>query len=196
MQEPIDSIFDIDLFTPELREAVSKGEKAFNPAKLLLATIPVQADEDRVRSDVDTMNRSFIPMVNDNNMYVWEPGALRALFRGDKKPPELGSHPEDYEPEFLMFDAQLSQITRILGPPRDAELEEGFAALRKRPDGRSLGMIHDLLWQISAIVLGTRPLSQEEFEAIVGRLERSARTFGMGSTSRNMATSIDELFGD
>ena len=74
-------------------------------------------------------------------------------------------------------------------------MKEVFAILRRRPDGRSLGYLHDYMWQAAAWILGTRPLSQAEFEAIMGRLERSCRTFEIGPTSRNYAAMLHSTYG-
>ena len=81
----------------------------------------------------------------------------------------------------------------MFGPPRDEELADIFSTIRRRPDGKSTGFLHDFFWQVSALMLGTRELSEAEFTAIVGRQERSCRTFAMGSSSRNFATTISGL---
>src|SRR5437016_2101851 len=99
----------------------------------------------------------------------------------------LGDHPEAYGECFILMDLHLLEISRFFGDRRDAEMREIYSALRRRPDGRSLGFVHDYMWQEAALVLGTRPLSQAEFEAIMERLERSCRTFELGPTSRNYA---------
>jgi hypothetical protein len=41
--------------------------------------------------------------------------------------------------------------------------------------------------------VGSRPVSAAEFDAIFGRLARSARTFAMGPVSRNCSTVLREL---
>ena len=74
-------------------------------------------------------------------------------------------------------------------------MKEIYSALRRRPDGGSLGFVHDYMWQAAALVLGTRPLSQAEFEAIMARLERSCRTFEQGPTSRNYVASLRMTLG-
>ena len=45
-------------------------------------------------------------------------------------------------------------------------MEEIYSILRRRPDGKSLGFVHDCMWQAAALMLATRPLSQGEFEVI------------------------------
>ena len=47
----------------------------------------------------------------------------------------------------------------------------------------------------AALMLGARPLSQAEFEAIVGRLERSCRTFQMGPGSKNYVATLRSTIG-
>jgi hypothetical protein len=63
-------------------------------------------------------------------------------------------------------------------------MEGIYSMLRRRPDGRSLGAVHDFLWQVAALLLGTRRLSGAEFEALVGALERSTRKWAMRPVSR------------
>lgn len=57
--------------------------------------------------------------------------------------------------------------------------------MRRRPDGKSLGPLHDVVWQSAALVLGLRPWSEAEYAAVFGQLARSARHFRMGPSSRN-----------
>jgi hypothetical protein len=120
---------------------------------------------------------------------------LRALFRGDKQPPVLGDYPEAYNECFLLLDLHVLEISKFFGDRRDAEMREIYSALRRRPDGRSLGFVRDYMWQAAALVLGTRPLSQAEFEAIMARLERSCRTFEQSPTSRNYITALKTTLG-
>jgi len=64
-------------------------------------------------------------------------------------------------------------------------MEEIYSALRRRPDGRSLGPMHDFLWQVAALTLGMHEVSAAEFEAIFGQLERSVREWALRPVSRN-----------
>jgi hypothetical protein len=74
-------------------------------------------------------------------------------------------------------------------------MKEIYSWLRRRPDGKSLGFVHDYMWQAAALMLGLHVLSRKEFEAIMARLERSCRRFEMGSTSRNYAEAMMRLYG-
>ncbi len=139
--------------------------------------------------------RTWIPLCDGKNVATWEVDSLRSLFRGDQQPPVLGDYPEAYNESFLLLDIHTLEISRFFGDRRDAEMLEIYSALRRRPDGRSLGFVHDYLWQAAAWMLGARPLSQAEFEAIMARLERSCRTFQIGATSRNYVTSLRSTLG-
>jgi hypothetical protein len=121
--------------------------------------------------------------------------SLRALFRGDKQPPTLGDYPEAYNDVFMLLDLHALEFSRVFGDRRDAEMLEIYSNLRRRPDGKSLGPAHDYMWQAAALILGSRPLSQAEFEAIMGRLERSCRTFEMGPGSKNYVATIHGTLG-
>ena len=95
----------------------------------------------------------------------------------------------------MLLDLHALEISKFFGDRRDAEMREIYSALRRRPDGRSLGFVHDYIWQAAAFILGTRPLSQAEFEAIMARLERSCRTFELGPTSRNSIAALRTTLG-
>ena len=83
---------------------------------------------------------------------------------------------------------------RLGRPPTDAEMEEIYANLRRRPDGRSLGAAHDSVWQIAALTLGSFPLSAAEFDAIFTRLTRSVRNWKTGPTTRNYHAGMEKMF--
>jgi hypothetical protein len=67
--------------------------------------------------------------------------------------------------------------------------------LRRRPDGRSLNRIHDLVWQVSALLLASHILSEAEFEALIGALVRSTRKWGLRPVSRNYAAFLQGRLG-
>jgi hypothetical protein len=71
-------------------------------------------------------------------------------------------------------------------------MEEVFALLRRRPDGRGINRTHDFVWQVAALLLGTHVVSAAEFEALCSRLARSARTRAQRPVSRNYAAFLCE----
>lgn len=194
MQTPPETFFNAEDFAPELREIFA--QPPFDPRKTILVAAPIKnPDEHGGRFIPSESERNLIGLTDGKNFWDWEVDSLRALFRGDRRPPVLGDHPEAYNDSFILFDLHVLEISRFFGDRRDAEMREVFSLLRRRPDGRSQGFVHDYLWQAAALVLGTRPLSQAEFEAIMARLERSCRTFQMGPGSRNYVAALKSTFG-
>lgn len=192
MQKPPETFFNATEFIPDLRE--SFDGRPFDPKKMILAAIPIQ-DPDAHKGVIPAgTNRTSISLTDGKEFWFWETDSLRALFRGTKQPPVLGDYPEAYNDSFILFDLHVLEISKFFGDRRDSEMREVYAALRKRPDGPSRGFVHDYLWQAAAIVLGTRILSQAEFEAIMARLERSCRTFDTGPASRNYVAALRTTF--
>jgi hypothetical protein len=193
MQKPPETFFNVDEFVPDLRQVFE--QVPLNPRKFLLATIPVKNPEEHRGPVPAGMDRGLLSLTDGKEFWFWETDSLRALFRGDKQPPVLGDYPEAYNNSFMLFDLHALEISKVVGDRRDAEMREIYSTLRRRPDGRSLGFVHDYMWQAAALVLGTRPLSQAEFEAIMARLERSCRTFEQGAASRNYIAALRTTFG-
>jgi hypothetical protein len=125
---------------------------------------------------------------------TWEAPGLRDLFRGNAVPPSMERYPEEYVPCFAFYEQHFLTACQGLGDRTDQEMEEVYAMLRRRPDGKSMGVLHDFLWQVSALLLALRPLSAAEFEAVVGRLERSARTWALRPVSRNYIAAVRDMF--
>ncbi len=180
-------------FVPSLGRALD--QQPLNLNKVILAAMRV-GDLDLPRVVLPAgMERRALCLTDGKDYCSWETDTLQSLFRGDKQPPVLGDHPAAYMDSFALLELHALEISKIFGDRRDAEMKEIYSALRRRPDGRSLGFVHDYMWQAAALVLGTRPLSRAEFEAIMGRLERSCRTFEMGPTSRNYVTALRTTLG-
>jgi hypothetical protein len=94
----------------------------------------------------------------------------------------------EYTRVFFAIEKHVLTVFEVEGDRTDQEMETIFSALRRRPDGKNhLGPVHDFLWQVAALTLGMHPLSQAEFESIVGQLERSVRNWALRPVSRNYA---------
>lgn len=194
MQKPPETFFNAEDFAPELREIFA--QPPLDPRKTVLVAAAVKnPDEHGGRFIPAELERNLIALTDGKNVWDWEVDSLRTLFRGDRQPPVLGDYPEAYNDSFFLFDLHALEISRFFGDRRDAEMKEIYSMLRRRPDGRSQGFVHDYLWQAAALILGTRPLSQAEFEAIMSRLERSCRTFEQGPSSRNYIAALKSTFG-
>ncbi|HTG44168.1 MAG TPA: hypothetical protein VK633_06515 [Verrucomicrobiae bacterium] len=192
MPESNEAFFELNEFVPGLREVF--GKRLPDPAKNLQLAVPVKDPGKYPEATPAGTDRRDLAITNGAEYWTWSVTSLGELFRGDKEPPILGDYPAAYNDSFALLDAHVVEISRIFGDRRDKELEEIFSRLRRRPDGKSLGFAHDYMWQACALVLGTRVLSQREFEAIMARVELSCRRFGQGSTSRNYAQSLRSLF--
>lgn len=131
-------------------------------------------------------DRNVVPVSDTKEVVHWRAASLRELFRGDQPaPPNIERYPEEYVPLFYFVEAQIVTFCQALGDKSDQEFEEVFANLRRRPDGRSLGPLHDFVWQLAALLLGTWVVSAAEFEAVFGQLARSAQRWSMRPVSRN-----------
>jgi hypothetical protein len=193
MKEKPPIFFNLEDFTPSLRQAVE--ESSLDLKKLLRVAFPIKDPHQHPKPVVGWKGRHEIGVSDGVNACFWQADSLRALFRGSNQPPVLGDYPEAYNEVFMLLDIHALEFSRLFGDPRDAEMLEIYSSLRRRPDGKSMGLAHDYLWQAAALVLGTRPLSQAEFEAIMGRLERSCRTFEMSPASRNYITTLRNTLG-
>ncbi|MBN2506151.1 MAG: hypothetical protein JXQ71_05605 [Verrucomicrobia bacterium] len=166
-----------DNITPALREVVLLH--GLRPDKLSVV-LPVQgvlwACQDRHRVRISDTQKSA----------EWHAAALRELGRGDvQPPPHLDRFPPAYVPLFSFLERHVLRFCSVLGDKTDQEFEEAYSHLHRRPDGRSLGPLHDFLWQVSAVMLATRIVSLPEFEGVIGALLASARRWGLRPISRN-----------
>jgi hypothetical protein len=146
----------------------------------------------RVGLNVDPKRNPAIPdrtqvLVSDSSKSaVWNVPSVRALFRGDQTPPSFSDGPDDeYMPLFRLVEGHAVAFCDAVGDKTDGEFEEAYSNLRRRPDGKPLNPLHTYLWQAGALLAGTFAISAAEFDAIFGRLARSASTFRMGLVSRN-----------
>jgi hypothetical protein len=193
MPKPSEPFFKREDFVPSLRQAIER--EPLDLTKIMRAAIPVEDPKAHPVVVPAGIDRHTVFLTDGQASCLWETDSLRALFRGTRQPPVLGDYPEAYEDSFLLLDLHALEISEFFGDRRDDEMLEVYSSLRRRPDGRSLGFVHDYMWQAAAILLGTRPLSQAEYEAILGRLERSCRTFRHGPTSRNYIATLRTTIG-
>ena len=172
---------------PSLREVIdAKGLDAEN------LTVPLQADG---QGNIRVENRSTVPIFDGKKAASWTAPSLRALFRGSQTPPsDMDHYPPQYAPIFYFLENHVVTVCAARGDRTDHEMEQIYSTLRRRPDGRSLGEVHDFLWQVAALMLGRHRLSEAEFDAILGQLARSARKWAEGPTSRNYVEFLRQSF--
>ena len=178
MEEPANGDKPPLVLVPSLRDVITAH--GLDAGKL---TVPVEADnQGRIR----VKNRHSVPLHEGKEIVYWRVASLRGLFRGSQPPPAgMDRYPEKYCGHFFFIEKHLLTVCEEEGDRTDQEMEEIYSALRRRPDGRSLGPMHDFLWQVAALTLGMHEVSAAEFEAIFGQLERSVREWALRPVSRN-----------
>ena len=145
--------------------------------------------------DIQMQDKHSVLISDGEKMARWQVPALGELFRGNQTPPaDMDHYPEAYCPHFYFIENHVLTVCSAKGDRTDQELEEIYSMLRRRPDGRSLGAVQDFFWQVAALLLGTRVLSQAEFEALLGALERSTRKWGLRPVSRNYVAYLHRTF--
>ena len=127
----------------------------------------------------------------------WLIDSLAGLFRGDREPPEdMDHYPEEYVTDFYLIESAVLLVHEFTHEVTDEEYIRTYSLVRRRPEGRSEGLLHDAVYQAAAFFLGTTPRSAKEFEAVLLQLERSARHWKMGSSSRNYIGHLKTSFSD
>jgi hypothetical protein len=140
----------------------------------------------QVRLKEGILDHHHVFVISEQKAALWFVPSLRDLFRGDRIPPSFADGPDnDYAPLFLLVEVHAIEFCAQAGNKTDAEFEEAYNNLRRRPDGKPLSQLQDYLWQAAALLAGRHPISAAEFDAIFGRLARSARTLRDGYSSRN-----------
>ena len=175
-----------------LAEAVKAGNLELEDARLTVA-IEIEGEH-----TIRIPGRTKLGISDGEHIADWHVPSLRALFRGDRQPPNLDNPPEEYALFLFGIEEQVLMMASTTGrPATDDDIKEAFSTIRRRPDGRSLGVVHDVLWQATALSLGLRPTSEAEFRALMNRLELSARRWRQfpGSTAYSEFLR-DQLYGD
>jgi hypothetical protein len=166
------------VLVPSLRDVI-----AAHGLKARKLTVAVETDD---QGHIRVRDRHSVPLHDGGKLAHWPVASLRELFRGNRQPPAgIDPYPEEYCGHFFFIEEHLLTVCDAIGDRTDQEMEEIYSALRRRPDGRSLGPVHDFLRQVAALLLGRHELSQAEFEAIIGQLERSVRKWALRPVSRN-----------
>ena len=161
--------------------------------RLGISSLAVALSIDESNGTLAIEGRNPVLLFDGKKMAFWEVDSLRHLFRGDEQAPKevLSAYPMEFNHLFFEIERNLSLIVSESGlPPTDGEFLEIYSAMRRRPDGRSFGTLHDYVWMSAALMLGKYRCSESLYTAIMKRLEKSARTFKTGMSSRNYISCI------
>lgn len=112
---------------------------------------------------------------------------ISGLWTGDREPPDLsGGYPAEYIPFFLALEGHAARYCVESGRVViDREFERVYELLRRRPDGNDPEPVFRVRQAAARLYLSLHTTSRAEYEAVVRRLARSARTFSFGIVSRN-----------
>ena len=162
-----------------------------NPRKLTVAFV---ADG---QGNIRVCQKHSIPVTDGAKTAHWEVPALAELFRGNAIPPnDINHYPPDYFPHFFFMEKHFLALCDAGKDRTDQEMEDIYSALRRRPDGRSLGAVHDFMWQVAALLLGSHTVSAAEYHALLGALVRSTRQWALRPVSRNYVAYLRRTFQD
>jgi hypothetical protein len=155
-------------------------------------TVAFQSDGN---GNMRVFQRHSIPLTDGAKVVPWEVPTLAGLFRGDKVPPnDIEHYPPEYCPHFFFIENHFLTLCDGSKDRTDQEMEEIYSALRRRPDGRSLGEVHDFMWQVAAMLLGGHVGSAAEYNALFGALIRSTRKWGLRPVSRHYIAYLRKTF--
>jgi len=185
-EEALDAVQPVE----SLRRAAEEG--GLQVAQLRLS-IPLGEGGKALR-----INRHEIWVSDGIRTVLWQVEALRPLYRGNRRPPsdaEMAHYPPEYVMFFYGIEHNVRRFCALTGQPLDAEFIAIYAQMRRRPDGKSLGPLHDVIWQSAAVALGLRPWSEAEHTAVFGQLSRSARHFQIGPSSRHYLEYLQQTIG-
>jgi hypothetical protein len=120
---------------------------------------------------------------------------LRTLFAGTAKAPDLSRGPtRELDPFFQFLEATVVSVCDATGRDEtDQEMHRIYAQLRRRPDGKDC-LMYACLQAAARMYMSHRTVSQAEYEAVMGRLSKSAKTFSSGHISRNDLGLLRETF--
>ncbi len=180
-----------DLF-PSLRELLKNESAAAAQPDLSKLSLANNVDEEK---RLLIPKREDIEIVYGGKVIKWRNDSIRALFRGNRIPPDLEQFPPEYQFFFFRIEQPVATFSKHQELAlNDAAFEEIFSAMRRRPDGRRINLMHDLIWQAAALAMALRPCSEAEYAAMFQRLEKSARTFNKGRNSKNYLWYLREHF--
>lgn len=138
---------------PSLRQVATQG--GLKPDELFLSILFSPGES------APASKRSDILLGNGTELAEWRVESLRTLFRGDRQPPvdsEMEHYPEQYVPFFYRVEYNVYRYCRTMNlHPADGEFLDLYTQMRRRPDGKSMGALHDVVWQSAALILGLWP---------------------------------------
>lgn len=121
---------------------------------------------------------------------------VRELFAGTARAPDLSSGPTPkLMPFFLFLEMIVVRFCEEDGRDQtDQEMERVYSEMRRRPDGRPASRLHSYLRAAARLYMSKNDISEAEYDAVMRRLTKSARTFSMSPISRNYMATLRHTF--
>jgi len=181
---------DNDCFNPvpALSEALAKEGI---DSKLAKVCVDVNA-----AGMIEIKTRESVIVSDKQKSAVVEFPSLASLFRGDAQAPqrfEPGKLPEKYMLLFRSIERCVLAVIDFGLHPFDGQFEEIYSQMRRRPDGRSLGLLHDIVWQAAALEMAKREWNQDELAFAFKILSSSAKRHRSSKDARNYIGHLKEI---
>lgn len=118
------------------------------------------------------------------------------LIVGDTVPLDIARGPTpEYVPFFGLIERTAADFCSVArARTRDQEFERLYNHLRPRPDGTDPNPLFSYLQGAARLYMSLHDVSRAEYEAVVQRLTKSARTFSEGASSTNYTELVLECF--
>jgi len=138
---------------------------------------------------------AVVVRMNDGETKTLTPKPLRQLFAGSARAPDLSAGPSPgLMPFFFLLEGTVVRYCDAAGRDEtDQEMERVYSELRRRPDAGD-GLLQSHLRAAARLYLSVRDVSEAEYEAVMRRLAKSARTFSEGVISRNYLATLRDTF--
>lgn len=178
-------------------EPAASLQKVVRDNKLAINNLTIAWEHDPSGMPV-IKNRQEIFLCDGEKIAPWVISSLQELFRGARLPPslvEMERYPEEYIPFFYLMEGQVIQACDAGRRDLiDDEFVRIYSGMRRCPEGKSLGFVHDAVYQAAALALAMESFSRAEFEAVFDQLARSVRRWREGYASRNYVRYLRENF--
>jgi hypothetical protein len=158
-----------------------------------LPTIPVAMTEDGKLAPIG----EEITVQSHGHTVCVRLKSVAALCTGTTRPPDFSAGPTDaYMPFFMLLEHTVVAVCARAGhDEKDAEIERVYRQLRRRPDGKDANPLHGYLQAAARLYLSIHDTSEAEYEAVLGRLARSAGRYADGASSTNYLRLIRDHVG-
>ncbi len=156
----------------------------------LMVTVSIQRDESNC---VKAYTPDEPVLVGNRGIQAQIPlKPITELFTGSAIPPGFSDGPT---PDYLFFfltveHAALAGSRAASAPEKDLEFNRVFRKLKRRPNDTDGNPIFSLVQAACRLYMSLKDVSRAEFEGVISRLAKSAKTFSSGPSSINYINTV------